>query len=36
MHRLSPAISLLLAIGLIGPSPSAIGQDRAAPPAVSP
>src|SRR5215468_7795107 len=31
MHRLSPAISLLLAIGLIGPSPSANGQDRARP-----
>jgi hypothetical protein len=31
MHRLSPAISLLLAIGLIGPSTSANGQDRARP-----
>jgi phosphonoacetate hydrolase len=31
MHRLSPAISLLLAIGLIGPGPSAIGQDRTSP-----
>src|SRR3954453_3545535 len=31
MHRLSPAISLLLAIGLIGPSPSAMGQDRTSP-----
>ena len=31
MHRLCPAISLLLAIGLIGPSPSALGQGRARP-----